>query len=227
MPSLLLLLHHSLYFVCSTHSFGTVQATYSCSNTIPGELRFFVQHEQCRAHSRQRLQPCFFTLHHSDVNVKGQARDTARVAAMSRSANFFAQSFASAAPQASTSKLSQPICLSTLLKPSTTLSDLSSRLDEAVAALSQSTDSSSSDDYASDSYDEEYWEASWEEVSTPSSSVSSITPTQQLKPALRSTPSTGSNGRKASFSEEPPKVARTYSASEYPRSVLPHSVGLG
>lgn len=142
---------------------------------------------------------------------------------MSRSANFFAQSFAAAtpAPTASTSKLSQPICLSTLLKPSTTLSDLSSRLDEAVAALSQSTEDSSFSSDGSDSYDEDYWEAHYEEVSTPSSSVSSITPTQQLKPALRSTPSTGSNGRKASFSEEPPKVARTYSASEYPRSVFP------
>lgn len=142
---------------------------------------------------------------------------------MSRSANFFAQSFTPATPSPSTSstKLSYPISLSTLLKPNDkpSLSDLSSRLDEAVAALSQHTEesnfSSSSDDYTSDSHDEEWWE---EGFSTPSSSVSSIT-NHPLKPALRSTPSTGSNnGRKASFSEEPPKVARTYSASEYSRA---------
>lgn len=142
---------------------------------------------------------------------------------MSRSANFFAQSFASAAPVPSTSKLVQPISLSSILKPNTTeptISDLSSRLDEAVAALSQESTFSDSDDcrdYSSE-YDEEYWEVEGEEgFSTPSSSVSSIHTSFPLKPALRSAHSTGSEGRKASFSEEPPKVARTYSASEYSR----------
>ena len=142
---------------------------------------------------------------------------------MSRSANFFAQSFASAAPIPSTSKLAQPISLSSILKPAATaptISDLSSRLDEAVAALSQESTFSDSDDCCDDyssEYDEEYWEGEGEGFSTPSSSVSSIHTSFPLKPALRSAHSTGSEGRKASFSEEPPKVARTYSASEYSR----------
>lgn len=142
---------------------------------------------------------------------------------MSRQANFFSQTFppcSSSGP--STSKL--PISLSSLLAPTTvnkptSLSDLSSRLDQAVAALSQSIEedssafcSSSSDGEYTSSEEEEDDEDEMEELSTgedfnfdsplntPSSSVSSIASTcstrqlrPPLKPALRSSSSCSSN----------------------------------
>ena len=185
--------------------------------------------------------------------------DSLSPARMSRSASFFASSFETASPFASTS---QPISLAALLKQQNGsastcgLADLSARLDCAVEALSKCSTSCSaecnfeepssyySSDECDDSEEDEDEESDLDSESddeefetlststTPSSLSSSIhtSPLLPLKPALRQTTSNGSHRttssgssgeesvkRKASFTEEPPRVFRTYSREEYAR----------